>query len=200
MSEIRSFIAIEIPETILQKFAIVTNLLPVGQSGGIRWIHPSNIHLTLRFLGNISPNDLDGLGRILNGITIKHSVFKVTIQKVGAFPNRYSPRIVWVGVDPTPELLQIQDEIETQLTQMDYKSENRPFTPHVTIGRVSDHFKQVNPSLISEILARFQNEYFGSYFANEIKLFRSELRPTGAIYSTLHVAKLQSIFSERGDP
>jgi 2'-5' RNA ligase len=199
MSKIRSFIAIEIPEAIQQKIAKFSLMVSNPKTKGIRWVHPPNIHLTLRFLGDISPMDLDSLKSILFTIAGQYPVFNISIQDTGTFPSGNLPRVIWVGAISAPELFQLQQEIEVQLVKIGFESENHSFRPHITIGRISDHIHRDEITQLMVNLDRLQNKLFGSFSVNAIQLFRSELHPTGPIYSSLCSANLKPSDCSRGE-
>ena len=193
MNEIRCFIAIEIPESIRIKIFRVGQTFQNIQKGEIRWVRPANIHMTLRFLGNMGPNELAEMKQILTLAAKRYNPFSISIQGTGTFPNDHRPRIIWVGSVPDPVLFELQRDIEKELTKAGYKPENHPFRPHITIGRVSENLRRERVPQIIDHLSRWQNEVFGNFSVSRIQLFRSDLRQTGPIYSSLFTVNLEPL-------
>jgi len=191
MEAIRSFIAIHLPQTIRDQLdQIITQLKQSCPSGSVRWVQSQNIHLTLKFLGDISPTNLDLLTDLLEAESAKHSSFEFSIGKLGAFPNLQRPRVIWVGVEPAETLLNLQHRIDVETQRLGYASEARGFSPHLTLGRISRSANSEDIHKISRAVTTTKVGQLGIVCADSVHLFRSDLRPGGAVYTPLFVAPL----------
>ena len=187
-STIRTFIALELPPSLISLLAKVQEDL---QSMGLRakWVRPENIHLTLKFLGNINPADIDNIGGAMVDAVGDIETFNLVAGGIGVFPGINRPRVIWVGLKGQIQLLfALQRLLEDNLAALGYKKEKRPFKGHLTLGR----FRQtVNPDTIRHIMREYANLYSEEFTANRIILFKSDLKPTGAVYSQLLQAVLK---------
>jgi len=190
MNDIRSFIAIELPDDIRQSIDNVTRQLRARGIPAIRWVHVNNIHLTLQFLGEVPSKDLNAIAEQLK-LTAKQSrPFEIRISGLGCFPNRRQPRVIWVGVKAPPELAALQKSIQDENVRLGITPENRAFSPHLTLGRIAHDVLPSDLARISEILSSTTIGELGKFTPTQIILFRSELRSEGAQYSPLIAAPL----------
>jgi len=190
MGTIRAFIAIELPLTIQEKLGEVISRLKSQNTYAVRWVPPHNIHITLKFLGDVSINNLQVLTQILVSETSRYHPFEVTIGGLGAFPNLRQPRVIWVGVQAPPILETMQHGIETETHRLGYGIEERPFSPHLTIGRMSHNATQDDIRQIAVILSNIRVEELGSVSVEAVRLFKSDLQSGGAVYTTIDIAQL----------
>jgi 2'-5' RNA ligase len=184
---IRSFIAIDLPEATRQGLAAVQEHLK--QSGaGVRWVKPGSIHLTLKFLGNIHPAQVEDIARAVAQTVGDEPPIALGAAGLGAFPSRRKPRVIWIGMEgEVQRLTRIQSRVENALEPLGFVREKKPFRPHLTIGRVKDRRRL--QSLI-DAMAELKIPEFDSFDVTEIILYKSDLRPTGAIYTKLHRTSL----------
>jgi len=182
---IRSFIAIELPETVRRRLEALTLELKKAEAA-VGWVRPESIHLTLKFLGNVSPEVIERIKPVLAEIALRSRVFQVQAAGCGAFPNTKQPRIIWVGLRGDSEAIsRLQKEVESAMVPFGFEPEGRPFRPHLTIGRVKG--RQRLQSLQQILLAR--QEFTAEPFdVTELVLYKSELRPDGARYTPLFKA------------
>lgn len=186
MPVIRAFIAVDLPETVQQKVEQLQQELRKTQAL-VSWVKPASIHITLKFLGNIFPEQVPGIQSALEGIALNTSVFRLQPKGCGAFPSLKQMRIVWIGLHGNNEPLgELQQEVESAIIKLGFKAEDRPFRPHLTIGRVKG--KRGLRSLQDALLAQntFETEAFD---VKEVVLYKSELRREGALYTPLFCAK-----------
>jgi len=180
---IRSFIAIDLPEATRQALAAIQEQLK--QCGaGVRWVKPSSIHLTLKFLGNIHPAQVEDIAPVVAQEVRDEPPITLGAAGLGAFPSRRKPRVIWIGMEgEVQRLSRIQARVENALEPLGFVREKRPFQPHLTIGRVKDRRRL---QALIDAMATLDMEPFNSFDADEIILYKSDLRPTGAIYTKLH--------------
>jgi len=179
---VRAFIAIDLSADIKDNLAaLVNHLKPLAKN--IKWTARENYHLTLKFLGEISESEMEDVKKSLNEITDRHQSFTLRFKGTGSFPpgsNRM--RIIWAGLTEVERLLALQEEIENELGKKGFPRENRPFSPHLTIGRSKQPEKQER--LASELAKNSQLE-LGSMEVREIIFFQSILHPEGPEYRVL---------------
>jgi len=135
---IRSFIAIDIPEDTREKITAVQELLKRSRAG-VRWVRPTSIHLTLKFLGNIHPTQVDEIAAAAAQVVVDEPPISLCPADLGCFPSHRKPRVIWVGLRGEVErLVNIQAGLERALEPLGFAQEGRGFRPHLTIGRVKD--------------------------------------------------------------
>ncbi len=175
----RCFIAIDMPEDI--KGSISGVMERCGEEPkGARWVPVENIHLTLKFFGDVKDDLVPEIEKGLALICMKHNMFNINIRGAGAFPNLKYPNVLWVGIDESEDLKRLYMDIEESMSGLGFEKENRKFSPHLTIGKIKDK-KGIEP-VIKEIYT-FKDTFFGSIEVKEVLLMRSVLKPTGAEYS-----------------
>src|SRR5512139_3640579 len=131
MSVIRAFIAIDLSTEILQRLdQVIKELRNKLIDVPIRWVPTENIHLTLKFLGDVSIANLEMLTKILSGVVSAHHSFEISAGGLDAFPKIHQPRVIWIGLEVPPELLAIQHNLELETARLGYTCEDRPFSPH----------------------------------------------------------------------
>lgn len=186
MAEIRAFIAVKIDERIREMAASLQRTLNRGDSR-VKWVETNNLHLTLKFLGDIPEDNLPLYYQALERGASDFSPFKVTFQGLGAFPNLKRPRVLWMGVREGKEKLSaLSKSISSSLVQASLLEEkelkSNRFSPHLTLGRVRS---QKNLEDIMEILKDKQNILVGTMEINQIHLIKSTLTPKGPHYEAL---------------
>ena len=194
MNVIRAFIAISLSDEIHHGLEQVLQDLKSRLSGGaVRWVPAKNIHLTIKFLGEVSVASLDMLTTMLQTEAARHLLFEFSVGGLGAFPSPHRPRVVWVGVEAPAELAGLQRGVEAEMARLGYAPEERPFSPHLTIGRVTRNASQDELRQLSSVLETYKVGFLGVTRVQAIHLFRSDLQPSGAIYTRLHSAALAPI-------
>ena len=152
----------------------------------IRWVKPANIHLTLRFIGNMPVDKVAELSQEMDLKTSKLQPFMLRLGKLGCFPNQRRPRIIWIGLEgDTNQLMKLHQMVESAVENLGWKREKRRFHPHLTIGRVKESrlIARSNIPYNQELLNR-------SFLVDSVYLVRSVLEPMGAVYSHLYRSKL----------
>ncbi len=190
----RSFIALEVPPHI-QK-AITTQTAGLQRTLPrplVRWVPEHNIHLTLQFLGDVSPANLDLLAQALRTEAAGHPAFEVSVGQVGAFPTPRRPRVIWVGLDAPPALLSLHRGIQTVTARMGYPPEERTFSPHLTIGRVRQNASAAELHRIQTALEETHVGALGNFRVETLVIFKSDLQSAGPVYTRLHAFRLATI-------
>jgi 2'-5' RNA ligase len=191
MSVLRLFIAIELSPEIQAGLQQVEKSLQ-AQLGllPVRWVPAKNIHLTLVFLGDVVTTQVDPLKDMLTAQVAAQPVFELEVASLGAFPSFRKPRVVWVGVSAPPDLSALQHRIAQGAARLGYPPEERPFSPHLTLGRLSKNASPEQVLKIGEVLAAGKVGSLGRMAVASVDLFRSDLQPSGAVYTRLFSATL----------
>jgi 2'-5' RNA ligase len=145
-------------------------------------VKPDNIHLTLKFLGDINENQLKQISEGLTAIAINTESFKLGIGKIGAFPRINNPKTVWVGVEQNSLLIDLFEQLEEIASNSGIPKEKRSFSPHLTVGRVKFLSKENRfTSILTEL--EFEEEIIP---VNSVSFIESRLTPEGPVYSVIH--------------
>ena len=191
MPVIRAFIAVNLSPEILQSLDQASRDLQAKLRGiPIRWIPSENIHLTLKFLGDVSTANLDLLKKILANVALSHEPCEVSVGGLGAFPKIHSPRVIWVGLEVPPALVALQQEVEAETARLGYPGDAHSFSPHLTLARVSRNATPDQVHTISAVLEKTHVGFLGATRIQAVHLFRSDLQPGGAVYSTIYSVSL----------
>ena len=150
---------------------------------GVAWVAPTNLHLTVKFLGGVEESRLEAVRAALAAATAGHAPFDVALQALGAFPTPTRPRVVWAGLAAgAAPLAALADEVDRALAAIGFPREERAFSAHVTLGRVREVRR--DPALAAA-LARAASHPFGAFPVDRLSLMRSQLSPAGARYTEL---------------
>lgn len=191
MSMIRAFIALDLSDEILQHLDRVTKELQEElPKQAVRWVPAHNIHLTLKFLGDVSEKNLAMVTSALKAEASAYTPFTISVGGLGAFPKTATPRVIWVGVEAPDALLELQRSLELQMERLGYAREDRRFSAHLTLGRVSRTAAPQQVRQIGEALSSYVLGFIGMVKIEVLYLYRSDLRPEGAVYSRLFSAPL----------
>ena len=181
-SPIRCFIAIEIPRGVRNRLLEIQEMLR-GQIRHASWVKPGNIHLTLRFLGDIDPKAVETVGAAMKQVASVHRSFLIQFGGIEAFPNLSRPRAVWVGVTVgKSQAAAIAEDINDALRRCGFPPDNKKFNAHLTLARVKE---RVNLRPFAELYRQYAGADDAATEAREISLIQSRLHPSGAIYTTL---------------
>ncbi len=178
----RLFIAIEIPEEIKKDIAeIQSNLKYSGVEAG--WTRPEGIHLTLKFLGEVAQPKVPEIMTALASLIKNMPAFRLSVAGAGVFPNLKNARVAWIGISgETERLLKLQSSIESAMEEVGFKRENRPFIPHLTLGRIKN--VRSRDELLSEF-NRIKDIKLPDFSVQAVSLMKSDLRPSGAVYTEI---------------
>ena len=174
----RVFIAIEVPEEIQARLAgVQEQLRPVSASA--RWIAVESIHITLRFIGEISETRLEVIDNALGGLTWKP--FPVVVRGVGFFPGARSPRVLWAGLEPST-MEGLTAEIDSRMERAGFDREKRKFRAHLTLARARN--TRLDSAMVTAATELAEME-FGTFVVDRCFLYQSTLKPRGAVYTKL---------------
>lgn len=192
MGLLRAFLASELPPALQDSIYTATaDLRNALHDGLIRWVPAHNVHLTLKFLGDVSPSSLDLIKQMLVTEASEFPAFDVSVEGLGCYPNVRRPRVLWVGLKAPAELTSLQRAIEAGAARLGYESEDRDFSPHLTIGRVRQNTSAGDLHKIRIALEECHVGLLRNARVEAVHLFKSELRPEGSIYTRLFSAPLQ---------
>ena len=192
MNQIRTFIALDFPLSILDSIEQQTKRL--RQTLGnevIRWVLTHNLHLTLKFLGNVPVSHLEFLKQMLAQATDSITQFDLQIGGVGSFPNSNRPRVLWVGIHAPALLSNLQKAIEEGAKRLGYEKEERPFSPHLTLGRVRQGLDGKDLQKISNALSSIQLGKIGIARVDSVHIYKSDLNSEGSVYTKLFSTPLR---------
>lgn len=180
MALVRTFISIPVQNT--------TGMDPLMRDlQGIRGVKTSNVrqlHITLRFLGDVDEERIDEIEKIVNDSLAGVRLARLNIKGVGAFPNERSPRILWAGIETEIPLVKISEELSRRFKVAGIPFDEKPFKPHITVGRIEGH-----PNL-AHVISKYRNTEFTTLIPNAVHIMKSELTPKGAVHTIMRVCYL----------
>ncbi|MFM8874530.1 MAG: RNA 2',3'-cyclic phosphodiesterase [Anaerolineae bacterium] len=192
MNQIRTFIALDFPLSILDSIEQQTKRLRQTLGNDvIRWVLTHNMHLTLKFLGNVPVSHLEFLKQMLAQATDSITQFDLQIGGVGSFPNSNRPRVLWVGIHAPALLSNLQKAIEEGAKRLGYEKEERPFSPHLTLGRVRQGLDGKDLQKISNALSSIQLGKIGIARVDSVHIYKSDLNSEGSVYTKLFSTPLR---------
>ena len=185
---LRAFVAFKLPGDIIDFAAgLQSDLRTRGLK--LRWVRPQNLHLTLRFLGDIPQADAAAVGHAVQRASQGMIPLELTVQGMGAFPGLKRPRVLWIGLGGQIELLrQLYSRIEEELSDLGFEREKRGFKAHLTLARFKERVAPQDLLEAFQELGLYEPRVFK---ADELVLYRSDLRPQGAIYTPLAEVRLE---------
>jgi len=191
MEQIRAFIAVELPGEVQRELARLRERLRAGSSAPVKWVDPQNIHLTLRFLGTIDTGGIDDITAAMVESVRGLKPFPLEVRGLGAFPKLKRVNIIWVGLAGDVERLGgIQRELEKNLEPLGFVPEKRPFSPHLTIGRLRDRATPGERYDMGQLITRTGFETGREFTVDAVHLVKSVLTREGPIYSIIKTEKL----------
>jgi 2'-5' RNA ligase len=182
---VRLFVALEIPSAVRDNLAaFLSEMRALTEKLGerrVRWVRPENLHVTLKFIGEVADTKLADIRTALSSVPSVAPI-DVRFRGLGFFPNENRPTVLWAGLDASPHLSTFAGDIDGALTAMGIAREKRAFVPHLTLARFAA------PFLHEKLRAAIQKNgerAFGSFQASEFHLIESKLKPSGAEYTSL---------------
>ena len=187
--QIRCFVEIEIPEAIQTLLTSAQEELRKDIRGA-SWVKRGNIHLTLKFLGDVAPNQISVIKNAIEQVADTRSPFSMEIGGIGAFPNLTRPRIIWASVKTgADEIIAIAREIDIGLSRHGYERDEKPFSPHLTLSRLK-HRIDLKP--LVDVFQQYDTINGATMVVNEIRVAQSHLRQSGAVYTPLETCCFNS--------
>lgn len=182
-STVRTFLAAELPADIMQGVAQVQSRLKKTLSGPIRWVRPEGIHLTLRFLGDISPERIPDILAAVEPCCTGTAPIPLMVKSLGVFPHLNHPRVLWMGLEgETVALKNLRDRLEEAAVGLGFAREDRSFRAHLTLARIKSPKGLIG---IASAVESQSGASAGSFTVTALHLFQSALTPQGAIYTKL---------------
>ena len=191
MEQVRSFIAIELPDELKQGLAQIEDHLKRSRSAGVKWVNPDDIHLTLKFLGSIAMNRTSEITGAIEVAARGISPFYLEAKGLGVFPNPRRTQVAWVGIGgEVDKLNQLKKQIETSLSHLDFTPETRIFTPHLTLARLRNQASPDVRQRFGQLITTTRFERTCTMQVDTISLMKSQISREGAIYSRLSATRL----------
>lgn len=192
LNRIRAFMGFKLPDEIISSINKIRES-PEADQLKIRWVRPENIHLTLKFFGDIIIEDIERIDRAIADAASRYAPISVFAKGIGVFPDMRRPRVVWTGIGgETDQVINFQKAIDKNLRQIGFPEEKRRFSGHLTLGRVKG---KIDLQALSDILNRFKQFETNPFILDRIILFQSELKPSGPEYIRLASAELNLMAS-----
>jgi 2'-5' RNA ligase len=192
MEQIRSFIAVELPGELKLALARLQEKLRSGSKAPVKWVDPDSVHLTLKFLGNIDPAIVGKITAVLEEAVSGMRPFNVEVSGLGVFPNIRRVQVVWVGLAGEVEKLgRLQQRIETGLVPLGFAAEPRPFTPHLTLGRVRDYVAPDERQSLGQLVTGTGFEAKYKVNVDAVHLIKSQLTREGPVYTKIGTVALK---------
>ncbi|MCA1759499.1 MAG: RNA 2',3'-cyclic phosphodiesterase [Bacteroidales bacterium] len=183
---LRTFVAVKIKPAPLLLQAFI-NLKKELSCEPVKWVEPNNLHLTLKFLGDTFPSQVDEIGEELNQVSKQFSSFSFELEGLGYFKNKGMPRVLFANIKDGEVLQLVAAEINNRLVKLGFEPENRPFKPHLTLARIK--FLK-NKKAFYQAVEKYSETLFQSVNIDELIFYRSILRPEGPEYIPLNIYKL----------
>lgn len=183
---IRAFFAIDLPAAFLEEIGRLQDKLR-KTGADVRWVRPEGVHLTLKFLGNVGETTASALAAAVQAVCAAHPRLTLTLAGTGVFPDRRRPRVVWLGLQGDLDALAtLQRDLEQAAEAFGFEPEKRAFSPHLTLGRVRSSRGMLD--LLAAVDGLEPSPL--AFEAAEVRLIRSDLKPSGAVYTTLETCPL----------
>lgn len=194
LAYIRAFVAIELPDNAKHLLAQWQDLLRIGGGNHVKWVDVSSVHLTLKFLGNMEADLLSRVREEVEEVAQSNACLRLALNGLGVFPSIEHPRVLWAGLEGELNvLLGLQKDLDKKLAGLGFPVENRPFVPHLTLGRVREtapleERRRLGQLVVGMVVQRGEDIQVAS-----ISLMKSDLTRSGAVYTSLAIMSLQGI-------
>ena len=186
MEQVRSFIAIELPNGLRAELTQLQARLKLDKPPRVKWLDPYSIHLTLKFLGNVAVDRLGEITTTMEAAAQGISPFRLEVGGLGVFPNLRRVQVAWVGLSgEVDKLALLQQRIESNLAHLGFTPESRPFTPHLTLARLRNGTSLDERQRFGQLIASTRFEVSYTIEVDAISLMRSQLTREGAIHSRI---------------
>lgn len=190
----RAFIAIDLPPQCLTPIhQLMTQLKALIPPTALRWTDPQQLHLTLKFLGEISETTAIDVQNGMQATLTSQPPFDLEIKGTGVFPSRRAASVVWLGVTASPDLMQLHEQLNQALHAVGIKPDKKHFNPHITLGRVRRPVDTKTRLWIGDVVDRFSSETFAQFLVQAVHVYQSELTPQGAFHTKLSTVLLDKV-------
>jgi 2'-5' RNA ligase len=190
VDKLRLFVAVELAPAVRRRLAEIEKEL-LASGADVKWVPETNFHITLKFLGGVDADRVDAVSKAVESAAKDLPAFDAVLSGVGAFPNARRPNVVWVGiVSGGDEMKALAARVDSALEKLRFAREQRPFSGHVTIGRSRT---PRNAEQLRELIEKLHDAEAGSFRVESVSIMKSELKPTGPIYSRIAELRLQSV-------
>ncbi|MCP4943248.1 MAG: RNA 2',3'-cyclic phosphodiesterase [Planctomycetaceae bacterium] len=191
MKNIRSFIAIKLAPDVNRNSTRMLQRLRQSNDG-IKWVPTDNLHLTLKFLGDVDNTEVPDVCNVIHRVCSNHAPFHLDFGGTGGFPSRERPRILYAGInDASGALTKIVSQLETSLAELGFKQEPRDYIPHLTLGRTRSTSKLANSDVMDRLAAE-QDTELGGMLVSSLQLVASFLDKSGPTYQIMDTIPLDS--------
>ena len=195
MEQVRAFIAVRLSMGVKEALGRTLQDLRSLAPGDVRWVQPGSIHLTLKFLGNIEAELIGAISQAMSRCGTSAAPFDLALSELGAFPNLKAPRVIWLGLEGATDgnldgLMNLQRGLEDEMEDLGFAKERRPFSPHLTLGRIRETLPAIQRRMIGDSLAEAPMNIRMELPVKEIALIQSILSFTGAMYTQLFSTSL----------
>jgi 2'-5' RNA ligase len=190
----RTFIAVDFPTELLTKIEAISAFFKTKTpEKALKWVETDKLHLTLKFIGEINPTQVEQVKTILAKSLTGQRAFDIEVGGLGMYPNRNNPRVIWLGISGADPMIEIHRILEQDLAAIDIMPERREFTPHLTLARVRRSTDKETAKMIGKTLSQFVIEPLGTISINQVRLYQSVLTPSGPIYTPLYSVPLNQV-------
>lgn len=182
----RTFVAIDFSAEIREKIGEIINYFKTQTPDyALKWVEPQNLHMTIKFLGEVSEGHLQAIKDVLADNLKGKSAFEIEVTGMGMYPSTQKPRVIWLGIEGSEPLKDIHKSLDLALQKVSIPPDKRGLSPHLTIGRVRKNVETLIVQDIGKTLSQFKIDSLGKYTIDKIVLYKSTLTPKGPIYDPL---------------
>jgi len=185
MHTIRTFFAIELPTSTLEQIEKESYDLKNSIPGKIKWVAFGSMHITIKFIGEFNPEHQSSIQKDLRSHLSGLGEIKLSFGKIGVFPNKKNPRVAWLGLNDSGQLIELAQIVNLVSSNYGYPQEKRSFSPHLTIGRVRTNVSSRDRELIGQMITNYRFVKIDPFTTNRLSFIKSLLTPKGPVYSTL---------------
>ena len=194
MEKIRTFIAVDFSAELINQIGQIIHYFKTQvPEGALKWVESKNIHLTLKFLGDISTERVPLIENILKNELQHFSSFDIGVEGLGMYPNKKRPRVIWLGIVGGQSLIEMHQRLDRALLEVQVPQEGRAFSPHLTIARVRRRTDPDTAKSIGTILSQFKVDSLSILRINEVHFYQSDLTRHGPIYTRLISVPLNKV-------
>jgi len=186
----RTFFAIKPSRTMLEHIQNSVHRLQDAIPSGVKWISPEQVHITLKFLRDFDSNHISPLETAIDSICRESEPIPLSLTHAGIFPSRGKPRVIWMGLEEEPSLRELVASIEAACAELGTTKEKRPFSPHITIGRVKRHIPTQDLNSIRQAVAALPPISASRFTATRLHFIQSRLTRSGPIYADVFTKAL----------